>query len=145
MLKTMPTSPLFVRKISSSTKPKRFTCVHSAAASSYSFVICASLNTVQPPHLDRLKFHWVVLRANLCGVQQKPENLRVGPCCPPREQIKREKYPYGPGQTIQQIEYARAHYQREEEQFSLRSQNGERAIERPEYRVGVHLRCPGTA
>jgi len=40
-----------------------------------------------------------------------------------------EKYPHGPGQTIQQIEYARAHYQREEEQFSLGSQDRERAIQ----------------
>src|SRR6266478_7887970 len=106
MLKTIPRSPLFVRKISSSTKPKRFTCVHSAAASSYSFVIFASLNTVQPPHLNRLELHRVVLRANLRRVQQKPENLRVGPRRPPREQIQREKYPYSPGQTIQQVEYA---------------------------------------
>src|SRR5260370_25390458 len=92
MLKTIPRSPLFVRKISSSTKPKRFTCVHRAAASLYSFVISASLNTIQPPHLNRLEFHGVVLRANLSGVQQKPENLRIGPRRPSREEIQREKH-----------------------------------------------------
>src|SRR5712692_10350976 len=123
MLRTIPTSPLFVRKTSSSTNPKRFTCEHSAAASRYSFVICFNLNTAEPPHLHRLEFHRVVLRANLRGVQQEPEDLRVGPRRPSREQIKREKYPYSPGQTIQQIEYARAHYQREEEQFSFGSQD----------------------
>src|SRR5260370_36599782 len=121
MLKPIQNSLLFLKKISSSTKPKRFTCVHRAAASLYSFVICASLNTIQPPHLNRLEFHGVVLRANLSGVQQKPENLRVSPRRPPREQIKCKKYPYGSGQTVQQIEYARAHYQREEEQFSFGS------------------------
>ncbi len=42
----------------------------------------ASLNTAEPPHLDRLKFHGVVLRANLPRVQQEPEDLRVGPCRP---------------------------------------------------------------
>jgi len=40
-----------------------------------------------------------------------------------------EKYPHGRGQTIQEIEYASDHYQREEEQLSLRSQDRERAIQ----------------
>src|SRR5260370_11843908 len=104
MLKTIPRSPLFVRKISSSTKPKRFTCVHRAAASLYSFVISASLNTIQPPHLNRLEFHGVVLRANLSGVQQKPENLRIVPRHPSREEFQPQKPPPRPRSTIQQID-----------------------------------------
>src|SRR5260370_21784136 len=105
MLKPIQNSLLFLKKISSSTKPKRFTCVHRAAASLYSFVICASLNTIQPPHLNRLEFHGVVLRANLSGVQQKPENLRIGPRRPSREEIHREKHSHSASYTIQQIEY----------------------------------------
>src|SRR6266851_2665219 len=97
MLKTIPTSPLFVRKISSSTKPKRFTCEQSAAASRYSFVIWFSLNTVEPPHLHRLEFHWVVLRANLRGVQQEAEDLRVGARRPSRKEIQCEKHAHCPG------------------------------------------------
>src|SRR5258708_20632911 len=123
MLRTIRTAPLFVRKTSASTNPKRFTCEQRAAASRYSFVICFSLNTVEPPHLHRLEFHWVVLRANLRGVQQKAEDLRIGTRCPPCEQIQGEKHSHCPGQAIQQIEYARAHYQCEEEQFSLGSQD----------------------
>src|SRR5260370_41655828 len=86
MLRTIPTSPLFVRKISSSTKPNRFTCEQSAAASRQSLVIRFSLNTAEPPHLHRLEFHWVVLRANLRGVQQGPEALRLAPRRPSREE-----------------------------------------------------------
>src|SRR5260370_39612626 len=129
MLRTIPTSPRFVRKTSSSTKPKRFTCEQSAAASRYSFVICFNLNTAEPPHLHRLEFHWVVLRANLRGVQQEPEDLRVGPRRPSREEIQCEKHAHSPGYTIQQIEYARTHYECEEEQLSFGSHDRERAIQ----------------
>src|SRR6266478_9729478 len=102
MLRTSPRSPLLVRKISSSTNPKRFTCEQSAAASRYSFVIRFSLNTAEPPHLHRLEFHWVVLRANLRGGQQEPEDLRIGPRRPSREEIQREKHAHRPGQAIEQ-------------------------------------------
>src|SRR5260221_12818529 len=115
MARTIPTSPLFVRKISSSTKPNRFTWEQSAAASRYSFVIRFNLNTAEPPHMHRLEFHRVVLRANLCGVQQKAEDLWIGPRCPSSEEIQCKKHSHRPGQAIQQIEYARAHYQRDEE------------------------------
>src|SRR5712671_5718358 len=97
MLRTIPTSPLFVRKTSSSTKPKRFTCEQSAAASRYSFVIRFNLNTAQSPHLHRLEFHWVVLRANLRGVQQEPKDLRVSPRRPSCEEIQGEKNSHCPG------------------------------------------------
>jgi len=65
--------------------------------------------------LHRLEFHWVVLGANLRGVQQEAEDLRIGPRRPSSEEIQREKHSHCPGQAIQQIEYARAHYQREKE------------------------------
>jgi len=79
--------------------------------------------------LHRLEFHWVVLRANLRGVQQEPEDLRIGPRRPSREEIQREKHSHRPGQAIEQIEYASAHDEREEEQLSLGSQDRERAIQ----------------
>src|SRR5260221_9280266 len=129
MARTIPTSPLFVRKISSSTKPNRFTWEQSAAASRYSFVIRFNLNTAEPPHMHRLEFHWVVLGANLRGVQQEAEDLRVGPRRPSREEIQCEKHSHRPGQAIEQIEYARAHDEREEEQLSLGSQDRERTIQ----------------
>src|ERR1700730_2287810 len=96
MLRTIPTSPLFVRKISSSTNPKRFTCEKSAAASRRSFVIRSSLNTPEPPHLYSLEFHWVVLRANLPGIQQEAEDLRVGPRRPSSEEIEGKKHSHCP-------------------------------------------------
>jgi len=55
------------------------------------------------------------LGANLRGVQQEAEDLRIGPRRPSSEEIQREKHSHCPGQAIQQIEYARAHYQREKE------------------------------
>src|SRR6266481_6866928 len=97
MLRTIPTSPLLVRKISSSTKPNRFTCEQSAAASRYSFVIRFNLNTGQSPQLHRLEFHWVVLCANFRGVQQEAEDLRVGPRRPSREEVQGEKHSHRPG------------------------------------------------
>jgi len=78
---------------------------------------------VEPPHFDGLEFHRVVLRANFRGVKQEPEDLRIGPRRPSSEEIQREKHSHCPGQAIQQIEYARAHYEREEEQLSLGSQD----------------------
>jgi hypothetical protein len=79
--------------------------------------------------LHRLEFHRIVLRANLPGVQQEPENLWIGARRPSCEEIQCEKHSHCPGQAIQQIEYARAHYEREEEQLSLGSQDRERAIQ----------------
>src|SRR6266536_5188917 len=112
MLRTIPTSPLFVRKISSSANPKRFTCEQSAAASRYSFVIRSSLNTAKSPDVHGFEFHGVVLCANLCGVQQETENLWVCSRRPSREQIQCKKHCHGAGQAIQQVEYTRGEYKR---------------------------------
>jgi len=78
-------------------------------------VIWFSLNTAEPPHLHWLEFHRIVLRANLLGVQQEPEDLRIGPRRPSREEMECEKHAHCPGQAIEQIEYASAHDEREEE------------------------------
>jgi hypothetical protein len=85
-----------------------------------------------PPYLDWLELHWVVLRANLCGIKEEAQNLGVGPRCPARKEIEREKYSERPQQAAEQIEDASAHDQREEKQLALRSEDRERAIEGPE-------------
>src|SRR5260370_12239217 len=96
MLRTTPTSPLLVRKISSSTKPNRFTCEQSAAASRYSLVIRSSLNTAEPPHLHGLELHRVVLRANLLGVHQERQDLCVLPVRPSPQQLYPQYQPHNP-------------------------------------------------
>src|SRR5260370_7633798 len=110
MLRTTPTSPLLVRKISSCTKPNRFTCEQSAAASRYSLVIRSSLNTAEPPHLHGLELHRVVLRANLRGVQQEPQDLGVGAGRPSREEIYPENHSHTPRQPIAPLYYPSPHH-----------------------------------
>jgi len=85
-----------------------------------------------PPYLDWLELHWVVLRANLSGIEEEAQNLRVGPRCPARKQIEREKHSKRPQQAAEQIEDASAHDEREEKQLALRSEDRERTIEGPE-------------
>src|ERR1051326_5524916 len=120
---TTPTSPLLVKKASLSTKPNRLIWEQSAAASRWSLAMGASLNTANPPHLDWLKLHRVVLGANLCGVEEEAQNLRVGARCPARKEIEREKHSERPQQAAEQIEDASAHHQREEKQLALRSED----------------------
>jgi len=85
-----------------------------------------------PPYLDWLELHRIVLRANLCGIEEEAQNLGVGPRCPSRKEIEREKHSERPQQTTEQIEDASAHDEREEKQLALRSEDRERTIEGPE-------------
>jgi hypothetical protein len=84
-----------------------------------------------PSYLDWLELHGVVLRANLCGIEEEAQNLRVGPRCPARKEIEREKHSERPQQAAEQIEDASAHDEREEKQPALRSEDRERAIQGP--------------
>src|SRR5882762_7902560 len=135
---TTPTSPLLVKKATPSTNPNRLICEQSAAASRWSLVIAASLYTANPPYLDWLELHWIVLRANLCGIEEEAQNLGVCPRCPTRKEIKREKHSQRPQQAAEQIEDASAHDEREEKQPALRSEDRKRTIEGPEKRIGLH-------
>src|SRR5258706_14714952 len=96
---TMPTSPLLVKKASPSTNPNRLICEQSAAASRWSLVIAASLYMANPPYLDWLELHWIVLRANLWGIGEEAQNLPVERRCPTRKAIKRENHSRRPQQA----------------------------------------------
>jgi len=77
----------------------------------------------------RLEFHGVVLRANSRGIQQETKDLGVSPGSPSGEQIQREERPHSPREAVQEIENARPHDERKEEELALRSEDRERPIQ----------------
>src|SRR5882724_1155603 len=144
MVRTIPKSPLFVRKTSSSTKPKRLTWEQRAPASSYCFVTSASLNTTEPPNPNGRELCRVVLRSDLRGVEEKAEDLWIGSRCPASKEIQREEHSEGARKAAEQVEDASGHDERKEEEFSFRPKNGERAIERSEDGICFHGQSPQT-
>jgi hypothetical protein len=60
------------------------------------------------PNGDRFEFHGVVLGFNSGRIQQEAEDLRIGLCSPPREEVEGKEHPNSPNEAIEQIENARA-------------------------------------
>jgi len=68
---------------------------------------------------NRSEFHGVVLRAESCGSQQKPQNLRIGLGGPTGQKVEQQKYQQAAEQTVEKVEGRRAQAHGEEEKLPL--------------------------
>jgi hypothetical protein len=72
-----------------------------------------------PSDHNRRKFHWVVLRAESCGREQKSQNLRIGLGGPAGHEVEQQEHQQPPEQAVEKVEGGRANAHGEEEEFSL--------------------------
>jgi hypothetical protein len=72
-----------------------------------------------PSDCNWSEFHWVVLRPESCGCQQKSQNLRIGLGGPACQKVEQQKYQQPAEQTVEKVEGGRAQAHGEEEEFSL--------------------------
>jgi hypothetical protein len=78
-------------------------------------------------HLDDLivEFERVILLAELAGIEQDPQQLRIVPGGPLRRNQQDRSHCDPAKETAEEVENGPAEYQRGKEQPSLRSQDGE--------------------
>src|SRR5579862_8649796 len=98
-----------------------------------------SLSMANPANRNGTEFRRVVLVACSCRVQQNSENLRVRLSRPTRGEVQQQKDQDSPEQTGKQVECRRPQTHGEEEEFSLRPENRQRARERP--MDSIHPSC----
>jgi hypothetical protein len=72
-----------------------------------------------PSDSNGAELHRVVLRAELCGTQQKSQNLRVGLGGPASHEVEQQKHHQPAKQAVEQIEGGRSKAHGEEEELSL--------------------------
>src|ERR1700694_1411994 len=127
-----PRSPFFVKKAWSPIKPKRLICSLRQPASRYFFRARFSLNTGHLANVDRGNLGRVVLTRRLGRIEQKPENLRVGPGGPAGKPVKQGEHQDSPQKRVQQVEDPGSHDQSKEKELPLGSHKRERSIKRAE-------------
>jgi hypothetical protein len=72
------------------------------------------------------ELHGIVLRAKLCGRQQKSQNLRISLGRPASHEVEQQEHQQSSKQTVEQVECGGAEAHGEEEEFSFGPENRER-------------------
>jgi len=79
---------------------------------------------------DRREFGGVVKGMEPGGVQDKPEDLRVGPSGPAGEPVENEEHEDSAKEGVEEVRDRRAHDEGKEEQLSLNAHECEGTVER---------------
>src|SRR6266478_10136300 len=88
-----------------------------------------------PSNCNGCELHRVVLSAELCGRQQKSQNLRIGLGGPAGQEVEQQKHHQAAEQTIEQVEGGRTKAHGEEEELSLGAENRQWPGQRPMHSV----------
>src|SRR5208282_4342791 len=91
-----------------------------------------SLSMVTPSDRNPGELHGVVLRADSCGREQEPQNLRIGLCGPASQGVQQQEDQQAAREAVEEVERGGAKTHGTEKEFSLGPENCQRPRQRPE-------------